>query len=196
MLYFSPTHTTSHCFTLHLPVCLSVGVSVSSFLCSFSPILFLTLSHTHTHTHTHMHTYIQGRLEALSQSRRWKREGAVSMPAELCEWGSDEREAHLVNWQLPSGFFIFLRHEKAQNPSQLPANSRQAWRNCHIPANINNDGVCILGWDPSRSSFPLLPHLVHRMQKGCLSKTGTPVLIFWCKLGCKRKARQGRAKNR
>lgn len=64
--------------------------------------------HTNQHTHTH------------SQSRRWKWEGAMSMPAELCEWESDEREANLLNWQKPSGFFIWFSM-KGLNPSKLLA---------------------------------------------------------------------------
>lgn len=123
---FLHTPTTTLCLVLHQPVFLSVSVSL--FLCSPS----LSLSHTHRPT------WIQD--WEFRQSRRWKLLRAVSMPAELCEWGSDEREAHLVNWQFPIGFFIFTM--KGLNPSQV-CYSHQACRNGHIPANINNDSVSI-----------------------------------------------------
>lgn len=126
------------CFTRHMPVCLS--------LCVCAPL-----------SHTHIHTYILGRLGLLSQIRRWQWEGAVSMPVELCEWGSDEREAHLVNWQLPSGFFIFFTM-KGLNPCQLSAILTMREETVAFRQTL----TMYFSLDPSLSWLPLLLHSVHR----------------------------------
>lgn len=86
---------------LFLPDChnhsvlLSICPSFSLLACL--PICFFDLSLTLSHIHTHTPMYIQGRLEHSVRAGDEREEGAVSMPMELCEWGSDEREAHLVN---------------------------------------------------------------------------------------------------
>lgn len=87
---------------LFLPDChnhsvlLSICPSFSLLACL--PICFFDLSLTlsHIHTHTHQCTY-RADWEHSVRAGDEREEGAVSMPMELCEWGSDEREAHLVN---------------------------------------------------------------------------------------------------
>ncbi len=61
----------------------------------------------------------------------------------------------------PFGILHLLHHERPESFS-TPSYSYQAWRNCHIPANINNDSVRILVWIHLAPRLPLLPLLVHR----------------------------------
>lgn len=90
MLYFSLTVTTTLFYSqsARLSLCWRVSLYVS--------LIYLSLSLSLIYTHTHQCTY-RADWEHSVRAGDEREEGAVSMPVELCEWGSDEREAHLVN---------------------------------------------------------------------------------------------------
>lgn len=132
---------------LFLPDChnhsvlLSICPSFSLLACL--PICFFDLSLTLSHIHTHTPMYIQGRLGALSQSRRWKGRGSC-VHANGAVWvGKWWKRGSFSKLTVPFGILYLLPHERPESFS-TPSYSHQAWGRCHIPANINN--VSILVW--------------------------------------------------
>lgn len=135
MLYFSLTVTTTLFYSqsARLSLCWRVSLYVS--------LIYLSLSLIYTHTHTPM--YIQGRLGALSQSRRWKGRGSC-VHANGAVWvGKWWKRGSFSKLTVPFGILYLLPHERPESFSTA-SYSHQAWGRCHIPANINN--VSILVW--------------------------------------------------